>query len=168
LLVHPGIEELFALHRADALASGRDTAHVELAERLRKEWSESGELNPPLLLTGHDLLARGLEQGPIFKRLLDAVREAQLEGTVRTPAEAHALVDRLLAEAVEPRAVRAGCPYVSPPAQARRAREGPRQRAGLRGRLLGALTRAGRRRLPMRRKRGLRFKNGLPRGGLGQ
>jgi tRNA nucleotidyltransferase/poly(A) polymerase len=98
LLVHPGIEELLALHRADALASGRGTDHVEHCERLLQEWSASGVLNPPPVLTGNDLLEMGIEPGPIYKRLLDAVREAQLDGTITTRAQAIELVKRLLAE----------------------------------------------------------------------
>ena len=94
-LAHPGIRELLALHRADALASGRSTEHVEYCEQLLREWSPE-ELNPPPLLTGHDLTALGLTPGPLFKRLLEAVREAQLDGTVRTAAEARELVERLL------------------------------------------------------------------------
>lgn len=94
ILAHPGIRELLALHRADALACGRSTDHVEYCEQLLQEWSPE-ELNPPPLLTGHDLKELGLVPGPLFKRLLDAVREAQLEGTVKTPAEARELVDRL-------------------------------------------------------------------------
>ena len=96
LLAHPGIHELLALHRADALASGRTDDHVVYCERLLQEWS-AADLNPPPLLTGHDLQRAGLEPGPIFKRLLDAVREAQLEGTVKTPQEARELADRVLA-----------------------------------------------------------------------
>ena len=95
LLAHPGIRELLALHRADALASGRTDDHVVYCERLLAEWSAE-DLNPPPLLTGHDLQRGGLEPGPIYKRLLDAVREAQLEGTVKTPREGRELVDRLL------------------------------------------------------------------------
>ena len=95
LLAHPGIGELLALHRADALASGRSDDHVVYCERLLGEWS-AADLNPPPLLTGHDLQRAGLAPGPLFKRLLDAVREAQLEGTVKTPQEARGLVDRLL------------------------------------------------------------------------
>jgi poly(A) polymerase len=98
LLIHPGIGELLALHRADAVASGRDVGHVEYCEGLLREWT-ADELNPPPLLTGHDLMRRGLEPGPVFKRLLDAVREAQLDGTIRTVKEGQDLVDRLLAEA---------------------------------------------------------------------
>jgi poly(A) polymerase len=94
-LAHPGISELLALHRADALASGRSTDHVDHCEQLLREWSPT-ELNPPPLLTGHDLTALGLEPGPLFKRLLEAVREAQLDGAVKTPAEARELVERLL------------------------------------------------------------------------
>ena len=97
LLVHPGIRELLALHRVDALAAGRGTEHVEYCERLLQEWSEV-DLNPPPLVTGHDLMRRGLEPGPLYRRLLEAVREAQLEGTIGTPQQALELVDRLVAE----------------------------------------------------------------------
>jgi poly(A) polymerase len=96
-LVHAGIRELLALHRADALASAKSTDHVDYCERLLAEWTEA-DLNPPPLITGHDLTRRGMKPGPQFKRLLDAVREAQLEGTLKTPQEALELVDRLAAE----------------------------------------------------------------------
>jgi poly(A) polymerase len=94
MLSHPGITELLALHRADALASGRSVDHVEYCEFLLREWTEE-DLNPPPLLTGHDLTRHGLEPGPLFKKLLDAVREGQLEGTITTPRQAFELVDRL-------------------------------------------------------------------------
>jgi poly(A) polymerase len=96
-LAHNGIHELLALHRADALASGRDVDHVEYCERLLQEWTEA-DLLPQPLLTGDDLKQRGLEPGPLFKRLLDAVREAQLDGTIHTVEDAWALVERLLRE----------------------------------------------------------------------
>ena len=92
VLVHPGIGELLALHRADSVASGRSTAHVEFCERMLRE-TPPEVLNPQPLLTGDDLIARGWEQGPLFKTVLDAVREAQLEGTIHTKDEAIALAD---------------------------------------------------------------------------
>ena len=49
-------------------------------------------LNPPPLVTGDDLLALGLKQGPKFKEWLDTIREAQLEQTIRTKEEALALL----------------------------------------------------------------------------
>src|SRR5205823_305864 len=80
MLAHPWIRELLALHCADAQASGRSTEHVDYCKQLLGEWTEA-DLNPPPLLTGHDLQRHGLKPGPDFKWLLDAVREAQLEGT---------------------------------------------------------------------------------------
>lgn len=100
-LAHPGIRELLALHRADAQAWERSTDHVEYCEKLLKEWSAE-DLNPPPLLTGHDLARRGLEPGPVFKRLLDAVREAQLDGTIRSTKEALEMVDKLTSEPPPP------------------------------------------------------------------
>lgn len=97
MLNHEGISELLALHRADALAWGRGTEHVEYCEFLLKEWTPD-DLNPPPLLTGHDLTRRGLQPGPIFKELLDAVREAQLDGTIKTLPQAWELIERLLKE----------------------------------------------------------------------
>jgi poly(A) polymerase len=91
ILAHPGIRELLALHRADALASGRSTDHVEYCEHLLDEW----EVDPAPLLTGDDLLALGVPQGKIYKTLLDAVREVQLDGTITTREEAIALALRL-------------------------------------------------------------------------
>jgi poly(A) polymerase len=97
LLVQRGIEELFALHRADALASGRGVEHVDLAEQLRRDWEAAGLLNPPPLITGNDLLEWGIERGPLFKRLLDAVRDAQLDGSLSSAKDAKVLVERLAA-----------------------------------------------------------------------
>src|SRR5262245_3605844 len=77
LLVHKGIDELFALHRADALAACRSLEHVEHAERKRQEWLADGTLDPAPILTGDDLIAMGLKPGPLFKTLLEKVREAQ-------------------------------------------------------------------------------------------
>ncbi len=94
MLIHPGIHELLVLHRADALATGKDVEHVEFCERLLRE-SDPSELNPAVLITGNNLLAMGIAQGPRYKQILDAVREAQLDGTLTTHAEALALARRM-------------------------------------------------------------------------
>lgn len=96
LLAHPGSADLLVLHRANAVANGTGLEPIEFCERMLQE-TPRGELNPPLLVTGDDLRAAGLTPGPAFKRLLDAVREAQLDGAVRTKDEALALVERLRA-----------------------------------------------------------------------
>ena len=92
ILVHPGIGDLLALHRAIDRA---DADHVWYCELVLRE-TPAGVLNPPPLLTGDDLRAVGLTPGPAFKRLLDAVRAAQLDGEVRTRGEAEGLVHRLV------------------------------------------------------------------------
>lgn len=94
LLSHPDVADLLELHRANAVANGRGTDHVAFCERMLKELPPH-ELDPPPVVTGVDLIALGLCPGPQFKRLLEAVREAQLEGQVRTKAEGLALVRRL-------------------------------------------------------------------------
>jgi poly(A) polymerase len=97
LLIHPGIDELLELHRADALAAGHDTDHVEYCELLLHQWTKE-DLNPPPILTGDDLIEAGYKSGPLFKKILDAVREAQLDGFIHTKDEAWDVVKRLLAE----------------------------------------------------------------------
>jgi len=52
---------------------------------------EQGEFAPPPLITGDDLTAVGLAAGPKFKRVLEAVYDAQLEGRVRSKEEAMSL-----------------------------------------------------------------------------
>src|SRR5208283_6199961 len=54
---------------------GRSTDHVGYCESLLGQCPPD-DLNPPPILTGHDLMNHGLQPGPLFKRLLDAVREA--------------------------------------------------------------------------------------------
>jgi poly(A) polymerase len=97
LLGNPGIHDLLDLHRADAQAAGRSVDHVEYCEALLREWTES-DLHPKLLLNGHDLQRAGLTPGPLFKKLFDALLEAQLDGTVATIEQAWALIHRLQAD----------------------------------------------------------------------
>jgi poly(A) polymerase len=97
LLIHPGIQELLELHRADAAAVGHSTDHVEYCELLLREWTKE-DLDPPPLITGDDLIQAAYKPGPLFKEILDAVREAQLDGSIHTKEEAWEMVRRLAAE----------------------------------------------------------------------
>jgi poly(A) polymerase len=94
LLVHPGIGELLELHRAIAVSEGTSDAHVAFCEGVLRD-TPAHELNPPPVVTGEHLIALGLKPGPLFKRLLDAVREAQLEGRANSPEQGLALVREL-------------------------------------------------------------------------
>ena len=68
---------------------------VSLAARMLGDyWERSAErVAPPELLNGHDILGEfGLQPGRQIGELLEAVREAQVSGQVRTREEALALV----------------------------------------------------------------------------
>lgn len=95
ILAEPGIEELLALHRADVMATTGDPSQVDYCEAYLRD-QPAGPINPPPLLSGHDLVRYGLKAGPQFKLLLDRVREAQLDGLVHNKREALEWVDREL------------------------------------------------------------------------
>ncbi len=64
----------------------------ELAERITRDIKELESdgigIRPAPLVTGEDLIAIGLLPGPQFKRILEQVTDAQLEGRVRDKAQA--------------------------------------------------------------------------------
>ncbi len=96
ILAEPGITELLALHRADALASTGDTGQVDYCEEyLHKE--PAGPISPSPLVSGHDLVRHGMSPGPHFKHILDAVYEAQLDRAVVSKRDALDWIDRKLA-----------------------------------------------------------------------
>jgi len=74
---------------------------VELAASMLSDYYERHQkvVSPPKLISGHDLMEEfGLEEGPRLGELLETVREAQVEGEVRTKEEALALVKGLLTQ----------------------------------------------------------------------
>ena len=95
LRIHPDIRELLALHRADALASEHGVDHVDYCESLLAIWGPE-ELDPQPLVTGDDLKDHGVPTGPLYKHLLTAAREAQLDGGIDTKEQGLELVDGLL------------------------------------------------------------------------
>ena len=95
IFAEPGLEELLALHEADAIASDGQAPHVAYCRHLLAQMDEH-EISPPPLLTGHDLVRHGLEPGPAFKVLLQRVRQAQLDGRLRSRRNALDLVDQLI------------------------------------------------------------------------
>ncbi|MFW6112979.1 MAG: HD domain-containing protein [Thermodesulfobacteriota bacterium] len=101
----PELAAGFALALADSLAGQGPQkpadAEARLGELADRAWSfyeeqRAARRDQPRLLTGHDLKALGLTPGPEFRRLLEAVEEAQWEGQVKTREEALALVKRMV------------------------------------------------------------------------
>jgi poly(A) polymerase len=72
---------------------------VELVASMLADYYERHQkvISPPKLISGHDLMDEfGLEESPRIGELLEVVREAQVEGDVRTQEEALALVRGLI------------------------------------------------------------------------
>ncbi len=87
----PGFAEHLELHRLDCLASHGDLSTYDMAKRLLEE-TPPETVRPTPLLRGDDLIAQGYSPGPIFKEILQAVEDTQLEGRVHTSAQALSLV----------------------------------------------------------------------------
>lgn len=83
----PRFDEHLALHRMDCLSSHCDLSLYDFAKE-RYEAAPIESIQPALLLTGRELIAAGYQPGPRFKKMIEAAEDAQLEGTVATPAEA--------------------------------------------------------------------------------
>ena len=94
LLIHDGIDELLALHRAEALATNAGIAHVEFCERVLRD-TPPELLNPLPLLTGDDLIALGWPPGKLFKIVLETVRNRQLDGELMTSDEAMSVANAI-------------------------------------------------------------------------
>jgi len=84
--------EHLALHRMDCLAASRNLDHYNFV-RARYESTPAESVRPTPLLTGRELIAAGYRPGAVFREILQAVEDAQLEGVLTTPEQAiaHAL-----------------------------------------------------------------------------
>ena len=87
----PKFEEQLELHRLDCMSSHRDLGLYDFAKK-KFHSLPAEQICPAPLITGDDLIQAGYQPGPLFKELLTAVEDAQLEGTIRTKEEALELV----------------------------------------------------------------------------
>ena len=93
LLIAPHAEELLTYAAAVCRVLDGNDGAVEFCRQ--KLALPPAELNPPPLLTGDDLKRLGLPPGPAYKRLLDVLRDAQLDKLVHTQADATEFVKQL-------------------------------------------------------------------------
>ena len=82
ILIAPRIGELLDYTQAVASVLDGSAAAVDHCRQLLR--LPPDQLDPPPLITGDDLIAAGIPQGPKYKLILEAVRDAQLEGKVAT------------------------------------------------------------------------------------
>jgi tRNA nucleotidyltransferase/poly(A) polymerase len=91
----PTVQRVLAAHRCEAL--------LDFADRVARDqpsWQAGiafcrgqiarpeADWNPPPLITGAELIEIGLRPGPLFREILDRVRDAQLDRLVTSHAEA--------------------------------------------------------------------------------
>jgi poly(A) polymerase len=80
-------DEHLELHRLDCLSSHRKLDNYDFVQKYIRD-TPAEQMRPARLLTGDDLLEMGFRPGPSFKKMLDAVEEAQLNDLIRTREEA--------------------------------------------------------------------------------
>ena len=86
-MAEPTFDAEMELHRVDCGSSNGFTDNYEFLQAKAEEFAAQ-PLIPPPLVTGRDLIKLGIEPGPRFKELLDAIQTEQLEGRIlaREPA----------------------------------------------------------------------------------
>lgn len=92
--------ELMELHRVDCLACH---AQLDLYDFCRERLAETGEeeLRPQRLLTGRELIEMGFPRGRLFREILDALEEEQLEGRVADREQAETFLLRRFGNQIE-------------------------------------------------------------------
>lgn len=93
VLVAPRIDELLGYCDAVARVVAGHTDEITFCRE--KLALPAADLNPPPLITGDDLKRAGIPQGPIYREILEAARDAQLEGRIRNQPEALALAQSI-------------------------------------------------------------------------
>jgi poly(A) polymerase len=91
----PVFEQHLELHRLDCESSHGSLDNYEFVRTKREELGQE-QIKPPRLVTGRDLIAAGFLPGPRFGPVLQAVEDAQLEGSVTGREEALELALSLL------------------------------------------------------------------------
>lgn len=87
----PLFEEHLTLHRLDCLASHN---RLDTYDSVRTFLNDTPpeEVRPTRLLTGDDLNEMGYAPGPQYQKILAALEDAQLEGTLATREDAKVFV----------------------------------------------------------------------------
>ena len=91
----PDFEEHMALHRLDCLSSHGSLGNYEFVRRKLQE-TPPELLKPAPLISGQDLIGAGYKPGPLFRKALQSVEEAQLNEEIHTRAEAMTVAQGVL------------------------------------------------------------------------
>jgi poly(A) polymerase len=91
----PGFEEHMELNRLDCLASNGNLENYEFVRAFIAA-TPPEQVRPIRLVTGNDLKAMGLAPGPKYREILQAVEDAQLEGTLQSREQALLMASGLI------------------------------------------------------------------------
>ena len=97
-MAEPTFEQEMELHRVDCGSSNGFTDNYEFLKEKAGEFAAQ-PLIPPPFVTGRDLIQLGMQPGPRFKEILEAVQTEQLEGRILAREPALDYLQRLAAEA---------------------------------------------------------------------
>ena len=82
-MAEPTFEQEMELHRVDCGSSNGFSDNYEFLQGKAADFANE-PLIPPPLVTGRDLIKLGLQPGPRFKEILEAIQTEQLEGRILT------------------------------------------------------------------------------------
>jgi poly(A) polymerase len=80
-MAEPTFDRELELHRVDCASSNGFTDNYEFLQAREAEFAAE-PLIPPPLVTGKDLIKLGLQPGPRFREILEAIQNEQLEGRI--------------------------------------------------------------------------------------
>lgn len=87
MMARPTFEDELELHRVDCGSSHGMLDNYYFLQQKQEEFANM-PLIPPPLITGEDLIALGLKPGPMFGKILQSIKDAQLENRISTREEA--------------------------------------------------------------------------------
>jgi poly(A) polymerase len=100
MMSRPTFQLELELHRIDCESSHGDLSHYDYLKRLLETMTPE-QIDPPPLISGHDLIAMGIRPGREMGRILEAVKVAQLEEAVLSRSEALAMARKLASHGME-------------------------------------------------------------------
>ena len=99
--INQDLNSVFLLALADCRAAQGPDHPPDLEDRLIRLWQEALQIqkevivplsSAPPLITGNDLIQLGLAPGPLFKKMIDRIKEEQWSGAITTREEALAWI----------------------------------------------------------------------------
>jgi poly(A) polymerase len=94
----PLFEQHLQLHLLDCQSSNKRMDSYELVCKFVRE-TPAEQVRPPRILTGEDLTGLGFTPGPQYAVMLQAIEEAQLEGSINNKTEALSFIKEHFAKA---------------------------------------------------------------------